>query len=148
MAKTVIVKKKTVAADQPKAEKTSSDKELTEALGKVRKSIEAQGLDKPETKEIPMSEATTTPAAAGKKKVVVKKKAAAAKPEKTKRAEGFTAGDMAKEVGVTPAELRKALRGCKAKKPGASWTWDSKSAASETLSKVKAFLKDSGSKKK
>ena len=155
MAKTIVVKKKlpppkkTEAYHTAPAPQKSSDAELTEALGKVRKSIEAQGLDKPETKEIPMNTTATPASGTAKKKVVVKKTAAKpAKAEKTTRADGYTAGDMAKEVGVTPAELRKALRGSKAKKPGASWTWASKSAAAETLSKVKAFLKDSGSKKK
>lgn len=52
----------------------------------------------------------------------------------------YTAAMMAEELKVTPAELRKALRGSGAKKPGGGWNWDSKKDAAAVTKQVRDHL--------
>ena len=74
------------------------------------------------------------------KKKKSEKKAARKGNGATKGGDGFTASDLARELKVAPAELRKALRDIKAKKPGGSWIWAS--AKDEALTKIRKALKE------
>lgn len=60
---------------------------------------------------------------------------------------GYTATHLAAEFGITPFNLRVALRATKSKKPGGRWTWGTKSdpALTPIRTAVRSFL-DAASK--
>lgn len=110
-----------------------SREQLELALDDIRKDISKRGLDHRvinRPKEDTMAKA---------------KKVKSAKAEKSKG--GYSATDLAADLGVDSTTLRKALRDSGAKKPGASWNWDSKSAAASAISAVKEQLKGAPAKK-
>lgn len=79
--------------------------------------------------------------------VTMRKLKKISKPEpETKAAGGYSAADLAKELGMKGSALRRALRAIKAKKPGKQWVWDKKSDPG--LEKIrKELAKEGGSGK-
>lgn len=60
------------------------------------------------------------------------------------KVEGYKAADLAEELGISPADLRKHLRALKVEKPEAGWVWPKKTDASlkEIRTSVKARIKE------
>jgi SNF2 family DNA or RNA helicase len=74
-------------------------------------------------------------------------KKAAPAPEKEAPAKtGYTAADLAGELGIEPAELRKHLRALGTEKPADSWTWPNAKAAAEVKKAVAAHIKELANK--
>lgn len=57
-----------------------------------------------------------------------------------KNSDTYTAADMAEELGITPAELRKHLRSAGVEKPEGGWKWPNQKAAASVLKAVKARM--------
>ena len=76
------------------------------------------------------------------------KKITKTEEKKGSTAGGYSAADLAKELGMKGGALRRALRALKVKKPGKQWVWDKKS--DPALEKIRKELKagDSGKAKK
>ncbi len=105
--------------------------QLEMALDDIREEIRTKGLDKRST---------------NRPKEDIMKKVKAEAVEVKSKGGGYSAADMAEALGVSSTDLRKALRDAGVKKPGASWNWETKKAASEAQAAAKEQLK-SGSKK-
>lgn len=60
--------------------------------------------------------------------------------EMAKNPDTYTAADMAEELGITPAELRKHLRSSGVEKPEGGWKWPSQKEAASVLKAVKARM--------
>jgi len=127
-------------------ETMNDDRELKQALKKISNEIESKGLNK-SPKPSRKKKMTKTKEKVEKKtpaKKTAAKKVPAKKTEKTPATKaGYTAGMMAEELGIAPADLRKHLRSSGAEKPEGGWKWNSKKAASETLKLVKEAMKGS-----
>lgn len=54
----------------------------------------------------------------------------------------YTAAQLAEELDITPAELRKHLRSVGAKKPAGGWSWESKKDAAEVKKAVQSRIKE------
>lgn len=77
------------------------------------------------------------------------KKAPAAPAEKEAPVKtGFTAADLASNLSIEPAELRKHLRALEIEKPADSWTWPNAKAAASVEKAVAARIKELASKPK
>lgn len=77
------------------------------------------------------------------------KKTAAPKAEPKEAAKsGYTAADLAGELGIEPAELRKHLRALGTEKPADSWTWPNAKAAADVKKAVAARIKELADKPK
>lgn len=57
-----------------------------------------------------------------------------------KTTEGYKAVDVAAEVGISPADLRKHLRALKIEKPEEGWVWANKTKAAPIVKQVKARI--------
>lgn len=137
-----------------------SDRELKEALENIEEEIEKEGLnsnlmssDQPQptkrkkgmTNKAKTKALKTNQAPRKNKETKKTSKKSSDKPEK--KTEGYSARDLADSLGIVPGVLRKALRGIKAKKPGVSWIWGSKSQTKDLVPKIKAFLAEEKSSK-
>lgn len=135
--------KKKVSA-KPETAKGNTEAELEEALEKVNKEIEENGLQSNQSTNPPKE----------KKKMATKKSAKKTSAKKSTKnspvekevketktqAPGYLAKDLAAEFDIAPAELRKALRAVKADKPGASWAWPKKT--DKGLVEIRKALKE------
>ena len=112
-----------------------SDAELEKALGQVKKEIKASRTQP----EVPESTTTKETAIMATEKKTTKK----SKAEKTETAQvvdGYTASQLAEELGMDSVTLRKGLRAIKAKKPGGRWVWPKKTDAD--LADIRKKLKE------
>lgn len=114
-----------------------SSEEMKKALDEVEADITKRKLNRRDK----MAKAKTKTEA---KKT--KTKTAAKKTERV--VDGYTASNMAEELGIESTELRKALRSLGIQKPTNSWTWGSKKEAADVLKQVKQHLKNGGSASK
>lgn len=112
-----------------------SESELTEAIGRARDEIKRRKLqpDHPATNQKERIMAT-------KKKGETKSSKSEAKPEKAEKVEGYTAENMATDLGTTSVQVRRALRDTEAKKPGNRWVWPNATAAKEVRAQVKEWI--------
>lgn len=97
------------------------ESKLEKVLNDIEKDIEKR-------KPKPKREETT----------MVKKKADASSSEAKP---GYTATDMAAELGIEPPTLRAALRAINAQKPGKSWAWDTAKSAAGLKKEIQEYLK-------
>lgn len=137
----------------------AEDKQLDDALQEIENEIKTNGkptevpkkMAKKKIEEAEVEETTKTKRKSKKsdadKPSKKKAKSADAKPTATA---GYNAKDLAEELGIEPAELRKYLRKTGAEKPGKSWVWPKKtdSALKEIKANVKQAIKDDAAKGK
>ena len=116
----------------------SNNADLEEALGKVKKEIQAS-RNQPEAPETTTTKEKTMATNAAKKTTK--------KTEKTSKdqanaapVDGYTASQLAEELGIDSVTLRKGLRAVEAKKPGGRWVWPKKTDAD--LAEIRKQLKD------
>ena len=129
-------------------ETMNDDKELKQALKKISNEIQSKGLNVTKTKVKRKKKMTkkTKAVKAVSKKAVKSKAAPKAKADKAVVKAGYTAANMAEELGIEASELRKHLRNSGATKPEGGWKWASKKAGSDTLKAVKEIMKGSKAK--
>jgi hypothetical protein len=137
-----------VVGKKSKAKSQKAAKELSEELDDGAKASKKSDSEVEETGSPLRKRKKKSTKREEKKEMAVKKKAEGATKKEAKKEKapkrisegGFTASDLAEELGVAPADLRKGLRDTKAKKPGASWTWPN--SRDESLSKIRKNLKE------
>lgn len=118
--------------------------ELEQALGQVKKEIKASRNqpDVPQSTK-PNNQETAIMATEKNSKKKSSKSEAAAPAQVV---DGYTATQLAEELGMDSVTLRKGLRAIEAKKPGGRWVWPKKSDAD--LAEIRKQLKEWNSKPK